>query len=57
MAVSQKQLPERKFYRFKRGMEDVKEQGFYDEADFQKIKELSKDTLETRRRSSHFWSG
>ena len=36
MAVSQKQLPERKFYRYKRGMEEVKEQGFYDEGRFPK---------------------
>ena len=50
VAVSQKKLSERRFNRFKRGMEEVKEQGFYNEADFLNIKDLNKDTKETTNR-------
>ena len=46
VAESQKKLSERRFDRFKLGMEEVKERGFYDEADLQKIKDLRKDTEE-----------
>ena len=42
VAVSRKNLLERRFNRFKRGMDEVTDQGCYNEADFQKIKDTKK---------------
>ena len=50
ITASQKKLSERRFDRFKSGMEKVKKRGFYNEADFQKIKDLRKDKEETTER-------
>ena len=47
IAASQKKLSERRFDRIKKGMEEMKERGFYNVADFQNIKDLRKDTEET----------
>ena len=47
MEASQRKLSERKFDRFKAGMEEVKERGYYDEADIQVVKNLRRDTEET----------
>ena len=47
VAVSQKKLTERSFDTFKKGMKEVKNRGFYDEAKFHKIKDLTKGTEET----------
>ena len=40
IAASQKKLSERRFERFQAGMEEVKERGFYDEADIKMVKNL-----------------
>ena len=48
IAASQKKLSERRFERFAACMEEVKERGFYDEADIQMVKNLRKDTEEKR---------
>ena len=47
IAASQKKLSERRFERFQAGMEEVKERGFYDEADIKMVKNLITDTEET----------
>ena len=43
IAASQKNLSERRFERFQAGMEEVKERGFYDEADIKMVKNLGRD--------------
>ena len=47
VAFSQKKVSERRFDISKRGMKEVKERCFYDEADLQRIKDPRKDTKET----------
>ena len=47
LAVANKKLSEIRLDKFKEGIEEVKDRGFYDETDFQKIKDLRRDTEET----------
>ena len=42
VVVSRKNLLERRFNRFKIGMDEVTDRGCYNEADFQKIKDTKK---------------
>ena len=50
MAVANKKLSEKRLDKFKKGIEEVKDRGFYDETEFQKIKHLRRDTEETNDR-------
>ena len=50
IAVANKKLAERMIEKFKRGIEEWKDRGFFDEHDFQKIKDLRRDTEETTTR-------
>ena len=49
VAFSQKKLSEKRFERLKKDGR-VKDRGFYDETEFQKIKHLRRDTEETNDR-------
>ena len=50
VAVANKKLAERRFEKFKKGIEEVKDRGFFYEYDIQKIKDPQRDTEETTTR-------